>query len=138
MAIAPISQRSHIERCGRAAALEEALRSPLEEPQASRSVARALAARDGGVDGTSKASMPRSSRAAKLDTARRIRTGSSLETGEPDLRSCVDRAALDVAHPAAPVEDLAAIDVVKERVDGEIAPDGVFVGEVEDVVPLPG
>src|SRR6185312_8744170 len=40
----------------------------------------------------------------------------------------------DVFHPAAPVEDLAAVEIVEERVDREIAADRVFVSLAEDVV----
>jgi hypothetical protein len=46
----------------------------------------------------------------------------------------VDGAARDVPHAAAPVEDLAAIEVVEERVHREVAPQGVFMGLAEDVV----
>ena len=40
----------------------------------------------------------------------------------------------DVAHAAAPVEHLTAIEIVKERVDREVAPDRVLVRFAEDVV----
>ena len=40
----------------------------------------------------------------------------------------------DVLHPAAPVEDLAAVEVVEERVHREVAPERVLVGLAEDVV----
>src|SRR5450755_4337181 len=43
-------------------------------------------------------------------------------------------APLDVLHASAPIENLAAVEIVKERVDREIAADGVFMGVAEDVV----
>ena len=46
----------------------------------------------------------------------------------------VHHAAFDVGHAPDPVDDLAILDVVKQRVDGEVTPRGVFVGVTEDVV----
>ena len=50
------------------------------------------------------------------------------------LADGADDAALDVRHAAAPVEDLAAIEIVEERVDREVAAERVFVRLAEDVV----
>src|SRR5271154_1516971 len=46
----------------------------------------------------------------------------------------MDGAALDVRHTPAPIEHLLAIDVVKERVDGEVAAQSVFVSIAKNVV----
>ena len=50
------------------------------------------------------------------------------------LADRVDRPPPHVLHAAAPVEDLAAIEVVKQGVHREVAPQRVFVGLAEDVV----
>ena len=50
------------------------------------------------------------------------------------LTDGADGPAAHVFHAAAPVEDLPAIEIVEQRVDGEIAPDRVFVGFAEEVV----
>ena len=57
-----------------------------------------------------------------------------LAEADDRLADGVNRAAFDVLHPAAPVEHLAAIEVVEERVDGEVATNRVLVGVAEDVV----
>ena len=62
-----------------------------------------------------------------------MRTG-ILAEADGGLADRADRAALDVRHAATPVEHLAPIEIVKERVDREVAAERVLVGFTEDVV----
>ena len=116
-------------RAVRRAAAQEA-QDLLEDARAGglREVARASTT----IASYTSGAMPRSSRAANL-IARRMRIGSSRKRtiGSPMVWMVRSR---DVLHPAAPVEDLAAVEVVEERVDREVAPERVLVRLAEDVV----
>ena len=52
-------------------------------------------------------------------------------SGSPMVRT---RAALEVGQPADVVDDLVAVEVVEEAVDGEVAAARVLLGGAEDVV----
>ena len=57
-----------------------------------------------------------------------------LAEADDGVTDRVDSAARDVFHAAAPVEDLPPVEVVEERVDREVAANGVLVGVTEHVV----